>query len=166
MNKVLHYMDRIIARISYVMSIIGASCLILMTLVVTADVILRYFFNRPIKGANEIIEFAMIVLVFWALANTQYKKANVTVDVLFNKIPQKAQFAISSFTYIISLGIISLIMWRAFVRAKDLWDIGKFSTMLDLSVAPFQLILALGCAALAVVLILDLLHTVFKNHRQ
>lgn len=77
LGKTARAMDRIAVPLTRFMDIIGQSILALMALLITLDVILRYFFSRPIKGSYELIEFMMVMLVFLGLAYTQTDRKSV-----------------------------------------------------------------------------------------
>jgi TRAP-type C4-dicarboxylate transport system permease small subunit len=163
MGNWLHYIDRVIASISRVMSGIAATAVILMMLLITVDVLLRYFLNRPIKGAHELIEFMMILAVFLGVAYVQYRKVNISISLLLDRLPQKAQAIISSLTYILSLGIICVITWTAFTYFRRLWDRGQCTTVLNVPIAPLEFILAGSLLMLCIVLTLDFLHSISKQ---
>lgn len=154
--------EKVIALTSRVLNNIGMAFLILLMLVITADVLLRATLNRPIRGANEISEFMMILVVYLAVAYTQRMKAHVSVDLLTSRFPQRAQAIVESVIYLLSLGICSMIAWQAFVYLKRLWDINRVSDILKVPVAPFSLVLAIGFIIFCLVLLLDFLHSLRK----
>ena len=57
---------------------IAASALLLMMMVLTfADVVARYLLNRPIRGAFEITELTLLVLIFAGLPLVSHADENV-----------------------------------------------------------------------------------------
>jgi TRAP-type C4-dicarboxylate transport system permease small subunit len=72
----------VISRATGLVYIIAEVVMVSMMLLVAAEVFLRYFFNSPILGTTEIIEFMMVVLVFFGLAYTQTRKGHIGVDVV------------------------------------------------------------------------------------
>lgn len=166
MSRGLHYIERVIAPVARVMSNIGVVFVALTALLITADVAGRYFFDHPIKGAHEIIEFMVLGIVALGLAYTQYRKANIAIDLLVTRLPQNAQAAVAILAYFLSLGIISVIGWQAFIHTRHLWDTGQKSLELHIPTAPFQFILAFGFLMLWLVLLLDFLYSVSKAVRR
>lgn len=163
MTKWLNHGQRILGSTSHVMSVIATVIVLLMMLLVTSDVFSRYFFTMPIKGANELIESMMLVVVFLGLAYVQYTKSNISIDLLVNKFPQKTQAAIDSLTYIFGFGTISLMGWAAVIRLNTLIDAGSYTPILKMPVAIFQSLLTFGFLMLWIVLLWDFIYSLYKG---
>lgn len=162
LRKWLQHMDSVIASVSRIMSIIGAFVVLAMMLLVVADVSLRSLFNRPITGSIELVELMMLMIISLGIAYVQYKKTNITVDLLMKNLSQKIQVIVSSFIYFLSLGIISLLVWQAFVHFQFFADTDRYTVLLKLPFAPFQLLIVIGCFMLALVLLSDFLQSISK----
>lgn len=167
MIRLLLSIERAIASISRVMSRIVAVVAMLMMLVIVADVILRFSLNRPIKGAHELLEFMMLAVVL-AVPYAQYKKANISMGFVVDKLPEqsKVRAIIISLACILSLGIIGILAWQALCHFGYLWETEQGTPVLNLPLAPFQFILTVGLLMLCIVLIFDVLHSVSKKVRQ
>jgi len=163
LTKWLHHGQRILGNTSHTMSVIATVIVILMMLLVTADVCLRYFFTLPIKGANELIESMMLLVVFLGLAYVQYTKGNISIDLLVNKFPQKTQSVIDSLTYIIGFGTIGLMGWAAVMRLNTVIDTGSYTPILKMPVTIFQSVLAFGFLMLWIVLLWDFIYSFSKG---
>ena len=161
-NGWLDRFEKAIALISRIMNNIGIAFLMLLTLLITADVLLRAFFKRPILGTNELSEFMMIIVVYLAVAYTQHRKSHVSVDLVITRFPQRTRDIIDSFTYLLSLTICSLITWRSFADVGRLLDINRVSDVLNVPIAPFLLVMAVGFFLFSVVLLIDFLHALGK----
>jgi TRAP-type C4-dicarboxylate transport system permease small subunit len=166
MGKVLSYVEKGIVTITRLMSNVGVIFVALVTFLITADVVGRYFFNKPVKGAHELIAVMVVVIIALGVAHNQFRKANIEIDLMTSRLPQKAQAGIAILTYLLSLGIVSLLTWQAFVHSKDLWDTGQKTLELKIFTAPFELLLAIGFLMLSIVLIIDLFYTVVKVIRR
>ena len=151
-----------IALISRILNNVGIAFLVLLMLLITADVLLRAVFNQPILGTNELSEFMMIIVVYLAMAYTQHKKSHVAVDLVIMTFPQRIREVIDSLTYLLSLGICSLMAWQSFVDVDRLFDINRISDILNIPVAPFQLVMAIGFVIFCLVLLLDFLDSLGK----
>ena len=154
--------DKVFGLICRGMSNIGMWFALLLAFILTVDVIFRFAFNRPFQGVYEISELMMIMVVFLAAAYTQYMKSNISVDLIYSRFPKKLQAGLDVLLYFLSLGIWSVVTWRAFVYMQFLWEMKKVTDVQLILVAPFQLILAIGCVMLSIVLLLDLIHSLRK----
>jgi TRAP-type C4-dicarboxylate transport system permease small subunit len=161
-SRCLARIEKAIAQTSRIMNTIGIAFLMLLMLLITADVFLRAFFRRPILGTNELSEFMMIIVVYLAMAYTQHTKSHVSVDLVISRFPQRVQDVIDTCIYLLSLAICSLITWRAFADVERLMVIQRVSDVLNIPVAPFQSVMAVGFFMFSLVLLLDFVHTLRK----
>lgn len=159
LDKVTHGMERAINPVCNICDMVGRAILVLMVFLVTTDVVLRYFFNRPIKGSYELVEFMMVVLVFFGLAYTQTKKGHISVSLFTGKMSPERLAVIQSATYLLCLGIFSIIAWRCVVQATVLQTSGETSAVLFIPRYPFMWITAFGSALLSLIFLKDLLQS-------
>jgi len=129
-----------------------------MMLLTVYDVGARYFFDRPLIGAYEFTEFLLVVLVASALSFTQVSKRHVSVELLVSKLPLGARKVIHGFGLFICLGIYILIAWQGIKGAQTQWRHSITSGAFSVPLWPFYLYLALGCGALCLVFLADILN--------
>jgi len=86
------FLERFANPLSRITDIIGRGILALMVLLITADVVMRYFFNSPIKGSYELVQFMLSMIVFLGLAFMQTKKGHVSVSLLTSKLSSGQSF--------------------------------------------------------------------------
>jgi TRAP-type C4-dicarboxylate transport system permease small subunit len=158
----LDHFEKVMTLTSRILNNIGMAFLLLLMLLITTDVLLRTILNQPIRGANELAEFMMIIAVYLAVAYAQRMKAHVAIDLLYSRFPKRAKMIVDCFIYLLSLIICSLIAWQAFVNMKRLLGIHRVSDVLNLPVAPFQLVLAIGFIIFCLVLLFDFLDSLRK----
>ena len=129
---------------------LGAVVLLLMMLFTTSDVVARYLFNKPIRGSYEITEFMIAMVVFCFLGYTQRDNAHVTVDLVVDRLPRKQRLLVDLCVGTVSLAVMGLIVVMTVVRGLELHEIGEYTGTLQVPLAPFFLMTALGCAAMCV----------------
>ena len=134
---------------------VGRAILALMVLLITVDVVLRYFFNRPIKGSYELVEFMMVLLVFLGLAYTQTKKRHVSITLFTGKLSPGQMAVIGSATYLLCLIIFSMITWRCLLQAEALRANGTSSDVLFIPNFPFMWVVVFGSALLSLIFLID-----------
>jgi TRAP-type C4-dicarboxylate transport system permease small subunit len=141
--KVLHSLSRWVGYVS-------AAVIIILMLLVTANVIGRYFLNSPITGTPEIACLLMIVIVFPALAWVALEGKHVRVDFIMDRFSPIVQAITDGIMLIISLGIYAIITWESFPAAMHSSDV---SSLLSIPQAPFYWIMAVGWALFSVSII-------------
>lgn len=92
-------------------SMIGAICVALMMLHVTADVIGRYLFNAPLPGTTVVVaNYYMIIVVFIALGVAEEKRAHISVEFLTDMMPERLRNGFSVFSGILTVAVIVAVM--------------------------------------------------------
>jgi tripartite ATP-independent transporter DctM subunit len=156
-EKMAGGLDRVSGPLSRAMDSIGQGVLALMVLLITTDVVLRYFFNRPIKGCYEIVELMLVVIVYLGLAFVQVKKAHISVTLVTEKLSPRAVAVLESATYLLCLGIFVLITWQCAVKAEVLRVDGTSSDLLLIPNYPFLWVVVFGSAVLCLTFLKDFL---------
>lgn len=140
----------------------GGYILLCMMLLTTCDVIGRYIFNAPITGAYEITEVMMVTVIFLFIGYTQAEKAHISIDLVVRLLPKKLRMTIDLITHLLSLFIIILIAWMNILRCLELMRRNEVTAILYIPVAPFVLILAIGCLVYSIELIKNI-NNLFKH---
>jgi TRAP-type C4-dicarboxylate transport system permease small subunit len=157
---------KLVERTSRGINYVGALFLFAMMLLVVVHVAGRYFLDRPVPGAVELIEFLMTFVVFFAFGFGAVQRANVSVELLVQRLPERVQAIIDAMTCILSIGIVTLITWQGILQAGSLRESGHVSGVLHIPHYPFLIVLVIGCAVFDLVLVkhfFEYLHGVFKK---
>lgn len=130
----------------------GAILLLLMCFIVL-DVVLRYVFNAPFSSSKEITEFAMVLIVFLALAYCGWTGGHISVD-LFEKVLDRHSLRwlppVLSFA---GAALFAVIAWRALL--ETIATLPQISNMLRMPHYPFRFAVAFGSAVFALVLLIQ-----------
>ncbi len=164
LNRAASTLDRScsIIRLFSIIAIITLAMMVLLTFV---DVMLRYFFNRPLAFSLELIQVMAVIVVFFGLAYTQLYKGHIAIDVLVNLLSQRARLVIDSIGTILSIGLFCLIIWRSSLYALGLQESHQVTETLGMPVSPFAFVVPFGSILLVVVLLRDLLNNLVEGTR-
>jgi len=66
-----------------------------------ADVIWRYFLNRPLKGVTELAGYSLLYITFLGAAWLLKKEGHVKMDIVLNQLMPKNQALINAITSIL-----------------------------------------------------------------
>jgi TRAP-type C4-dicarboxylate transport system permease small subunit len=162
LNQVIHHLNLRIKPLVRIISSIAAAILVAMMLLTAMDVLLRYFFNRPIGGAMEITEYMMVILVSLGLAYCGFVKGHVSVEVLTSRFSPKGQSILNCITYFLSFGFFSLITWQSIKYIRLMFESNLVSAVLHIPTFPFIAMLSLGSFVFSLVLLADFLDYLFQ----
>ena len=132
----------------------------LMALVTTFGVVMRYAFNSPEHYSYEIGIFCLISSVSLSLAYIQRKGRNLRVDFVSNYFPAKVQSALLNiFVPIVALFYLVLLVWKSWGDAWYSLSIGErtYSAWAP-AVGPMKLLVPIGAGLLCIVLVSQLIH--------
>lgn len=84
---------------------------------ISYDILVRKFFNVTIGGADEISGYVFAVSTSWALAFVVLQRANVRVDVLYERLPVRVS-AFLDWLSLVALGVFLVFLtWNAYAVA-------------------------------------------------
>jgi TRAP-type C4-dicarboxylate transport system permease small subunit len=118
----------------------------------------------PVKGTFELMGFFGAVVTAFALGYTQAKKAHISVDILVNRFPKRAQKILSGINSVICLIFFALAGWQIAKLGNTLRTSGEVTETLRIIYYPFTYGVALGCFLLSLVLLVELVALFFSEN--
>ena len=85
----IKFYDKVLRRISGALVALSCTVLVLVSVFMVVDIIMRYCFKSPILGDVEIVETIMVIIVFSSFAYTQTEKGHIHVTMLIKLWPRK-----------------------------------------------------------------------------
>jgi TRAP-type C4-dicarboxylate transport system permease small subunit len=102
-----------------------------MMLLTVTDVVLRAFFNRPVRGTFELIELLLAATFFLALPAAFLRDENIVVDIVDRVAPRRIT-ALKRFAELLAILIIAIMAWQGWLAAKDTLVFGDVTSDLEL----------------------------------
>lgn len=140
--------------ISKVMNRLASVALFSMMFLTVADVFLRKVFSSSILGTVEVTEFLMLILVFFALAQTEVLNSHVNVDLVMGRFGERTQAAVDMITQLSCFLMFGLFTWSALVYAGKMREAAEVSQDLWIPKYPFVYVVVAGCAILSLALLI------------
>ena len=128
------------------------AALFAMTVLTTADAFLRYLFNKPLEGVEELtVEFFMPALVFFAISHIFKTGGHVRITLISDRLPPRVQRALWCLFDLLTAALFALIAWGLFRRTAGAYRMNEYSSSpLNYVLWPSFAIAALGSALLVV----------------
>ena len=123
---------------------IAASALLFFMMVLTFfDVVGRYLLNRPIRGAFEITELGLVVLIFAGLPLVSHADEHVTMDFIDRILPERARRAWVRAMHGICAAIMFFLAWQVWIKATRIAGYADTTDVLRVPIGPFVYFMAL-----------------------
>jgi len=135
---------------------IASAVLALMMVLTAVDVCFRYFFNSPISGAYELIEFMMAITITFAFAYAMVQKDHISIDLLMSLLSPRVNAIFNSMTRVLGIGILAIMSWRTLVEADYTKVSGYTSQSLYIPIYPFLYAAALSFMVFCLVMVFNL----------
>lgn len=163
--------DKSVDVLSRFLNGIGVVMLMVMMLLVTLDVVMRFVFRTPIEGVYEAVELMMAVVYCYGIAYTQRQKKHISVRLFMEIIPPGAVRVVKLITAVLCFVLCILITWQSFIKAgvtlatgeTTYSGIGPFG---HVAIGPFVYITTMACLVFTLELFIDCvkaLREIFKK---
>jgi len=158
--SVLSKLDRGLAKAEGLFALLAGLTVFVMMLLAVFSVTGRNFFNAPLPGYVDWIEYAMPFLSFLGIAWTQRQGGHIRMDILIGQLKGRAGWAAEFVTSFFTFVLLALLIWgawahfqRSFDWASPLWSRDS-SIDIALPLWPVKLLVpvAFGLTALRVLL--------------
>src|SRR5947208_9514037 len=133
---------------------LGAAAAVLLfslMMLTTADVIGRYIFNWPLRGAFEITELLLLALIFAGLPLASRSDEHVTLDFIDMLLGTRGRHLLRRLVDLVCGVIILGLAWRVWVKAGKIAAYGDTTEVLRIPVGPFVYFMAAMVAITGVV---------------
>ena len=133
---------------------LGAAAAVLLfglMMLTTADVIGRYIFNWPLRGAFEITELLMLALIFAGLPLASRSDEHVTLDFIDMLLGTRGRRLLRRLIDLVCGVIILGLAWRVWVKAGKIAGYGDTTEVLRIPVGPFVYFMAVMVAVTGIV---------------
>jgi len=139
---------------SWLDRVLGAAAALLLLalmLLTTVDVVSRYIFHWPLRGAFEITELLLLTLIFAGLPLASRAGEHVTLDFIDRPLPPWGRRLLRRLIDLLCGVIVLGLAWRVWVKADKIAAYGDTTEVLRLPVSPFVYAMALMVAITGVV---------------
>jgi TRAP-type C4-dicarboxylate transport system permease small subunit len=129
-------------RADAVLGMAASALLFSLMLLTFADVVARYLFNRPIRGAFELTELTLLVLIFAGLPLVSHADEHVTMDFIDRMLPARALRVLVRVVHALCAAVFFFLTWQVLVKAGKIAGYGDTTDVLRILVGPFVYFMA------------------------
>ncbi|MCK1801648.1 TRAP transporter small permease [Brevibacterium sp. R8603A2] len=143
-----------------ILSVLTAIALIVMMLHVVAHALLRYFFNSPIYGTNEIVAYWYLPMIaLLGIPAAQLQKEHITVSLVIERMSHGTAAFFKVFAFALSALVSIGFAWFGFEEALENMEMGSTAGVTDIITWPVYFLVPLVFVVLAILFIVDIVVT-------
>ena len=124
-------------RADAVLGMAASAILFCMMTLTFVDVVLRYLFNRPLRGGFEVTELMLLVLIFAGLPLVTHANEHVTMDLIDRWLTGRARNALTRLMEAVSAALMFALTWFMWIKAQRISGYGDTTDVLRIAIGPF-----------------------------
>jgi TRAP-type C4-dicarboxylate transport system permease small subunit len=164
--KIAMPIEKGIRKIEIVFLFIGVGMLLIMMFLGAGDVLGRYLFNKPIKGALEVSQLMMAGVALLCWGYTQAMKGHISIEILLMRYPARVKSIINFFSLILTIVVFSLITWQSTLITIETLRQHRMLENLPFPLFPFKFLVPVGAFVLCLESTIQVFHFIFKVKRE
>lgn len=103
---------------------LAVAALTIMMCVTVADVTMRALFNRPVRGAFDIVESMLLIFVFHGMASSFLNRSNIVIDIIDTWLSERAVRVLVRLADILTLLMLLAFAWAMLTPAMQAYSYG------------------------------------------
>ena len=138
-------------RVEALLGVAASIILLAMMVLTTVDVVARYVFNRPLRGAFEVTELLLLVLIFAGLPLVSFTSEHAVMDFIDRVLGRRALRGVRGGVELVSAVLMLGLAWLVWGKADRIWAYRDATDVLRVLYGPFVYFMALALALAGVV---------------
>jgi len=150
--------ERIVALLNSCLVEISGWTVLILTLLVSLDVILRYLFKQSIPASVEITQALLVFTVYLVLGAVQEKKDHIRIDFFIDKIPTNAKRYWELIVCIVALVFLSLVFVSSVESFRSSLEMKEhYGGAIRIPIYPSRATIFIGSGLMMLVLVKEIL---------
>ena len=144
-------------RLSEGLHLIGAFLIIpILTLLVGADVALRYLFNAPLAGANEIAGVMLLLILLFSLPFSTGADRHIKVDLLYRSLGSHARRIANLIAALTGVFVSLSLAWHSLRTVSSEMRYNESTLLLQIPYWPLSLMMGLIALLITVLFMIQM----------
>jgi TRAP-type C4-dicarboxylate transport system permease small subunit len=121
----------------------ASAILLAMMLLTVVDVVGRYVLKRPVRGAFEVTELMLVVLIFAGLPLVSYSDEHAVMDFIDRLLGPAGKRALWRAVQVACAAFMGLLGWLTWLKADRVWAYRDATDVLRIVYGPFVYFMAI-----------------------
>jgi TRAP-type C4-dicarboxylate transport system permease small subunit len=144
--RVLRALAHLAERTATVAAVAGGILVLGISLLVTASVLSRWLFNKPIPADFEFVEIGVGIAVFAFLSYTQMRGGHIAVDTFTQRLPPRMNAIIDGIWALVLCAFLGLFAWGLASGALEARQYNETLVQLPWPIWPIYALASALCA--------------------
>ncbi len=144
-----------IDRLCVAMGIFAGAALTILAGFTVLKVVMRYVFNEPVRGSNDIVQLTLVVMIWLALAYAGRSNGHIVIDLVPNYPFSGLNRLRDAFAKLAIAIVFGLLAWQGWLGAEEKEMLKETSNMLGVSLYYFYYVLSVGSGLYAAALLVE-----------
>lgn len=118
--------SRVVGAISFALGLLGTVMIGVIAALIVADVLGRFLFNSPVRGAPEIAKTSVTGITFLMLPYAMRRGRHVRSSVVIARVPERARIALDVFAFLAGAVVFALVTNAAWEPMIGSWEHGEY----------------------------------------
>jgi TRAP-type C4-dicarboxylate transport system permease small subunit len=160
--------ERWVYKITLAMGIVAAVGLAAMMLVTMYDIVMRFFFKKPLYGVYELVGMILVLTSTFGMALCQKDKSHITINLITDMLPPKLKAMSEIFALLTSFICFGIITGQMFMDTIEFFErgFGGLSPDLGLNWGYISAVFVIGSFVFTIVLLMQFVKSVGKLIRR
>jgi len=133
-------------RTDALLGVAASVVLLAMMLLTVVDVVARYRLKMPVRGAFEVTELMLVVLIFAGLPLVSFSDEHAVMDFVDRLLGPRGQRALQRVVHVVSAAFMFLLTWLMWLKADRIWAYRDATDVLRILYGPFVYFMVLTLA--------------------
>lgn len=111
MRSFLKALDRGFDRLIVAFSWIAGGLMMVALVAVCSDVLMRYFFNKPLPWVLQISEYILLYIPFLAAAYVLREEGHIRIDILLNRLGRRTRKRVNAVTSVLGCAVLLVLAY-------------------------------------------------------
>jgi TRAP-type C4-dicarboxylate transport system permease small subunit len=129
-------------RAEAVLGVAASAILLGMMLLTFVDVVGRYVLNRPVRGAFEVTELMLLVLIFAGLPLVSFADEHALMDFVDRLLGPRSQRLLEGAVQAACAAVMFVLAWLVWLKADRIWAYRDATDVLRIVYGPFVYFMA------------------------
>ena len=138
-------------RVEALLGVAASIILLAMMALTTVDVVARYLFNRPLRGAFEVTELLLLVLIFAGLPLVSFTNEHAVMDFIDRVLGRRGLRRLEGGVELVNALLMFGLAWLVWGKADRIWAYRDATDVLRILYGPFVYFMALTLALAGVI---------------